>query len=85
MCLIFLFVGFQSFGQTKNIDSLKRELAKAQRDSLRSDLNEQISYEFLYLKPDSAKKYIKKSLELALLYKGTWSVKEPGVITIQVL
>ena len=67
VCLIFLFVGFQSFGQTKNIDSLKRELAKAQSDSLRSDLNEQISYEFLYLKPDSAKKYIKKSLELALL------------------
>ena len=42
VCLIFLFFGFQSFGQTKNIDSLKRELAKAQSDSLRFYTSSQI-------------------------------------------
>ena len=55
------------YSQTPQIDSLKQELKKAVNDTIRSDFNERIAYEYLYYQPDSAKRYIDKALELAQL------------------
>ena len=54
-----------SYGQKVIIDSLQNILKNTKSDSVRSDINEQIAYQYLYYKPDSSKIYIERSLELA--------------------
>ena len=54
-----------SYGQKVIIDSLQNVLNNTKSDSIRSDINEQIAYQYLYYKPDSSKIYIERSLELA--------------------
>lgn len=54
-----------SYNQTPKIDSLKQTLINAPNDSLRSDLNEQLAYCYLYFKPDSALAYIDKAYQIA--------------------
>ena len=54
-----------SYGQKVIIDSLQTILKNTKSDSVRSDINEQIAYQYLYYKPDSSKIYIERSLELA--------------------
>lgn len=54
-----------SYGQKVIIDSLQTILKNTKSDSVRSDINEQIAYQYLYYKPDSSKIYTERSLELA--------------------
>ncbi|MFI8378208.1 ATP-binding protein [Leeuwenhoekiella sp. NPDC079379] len=69
-CILFLMVP-QAFAQSTKIDSLSKLLKEVTSDTLRSDINEQIAYQYLYYKPDSTLVYVNKALQLA--EKNNWS------------
>ncbi|WP_028375542.1 ATP-binding protein [Leeuwenhoekiella sp. MAR_2009_132] len=68
-CISFFAVS-QAFAQSKKIDSLSQLLKEAKSDTVRSDINEQIAYQYLYYKPDSTLIYVNKALQLA--EKNKW-------------
>src|SRR5258706_6083035 len=64
ICLIFL--SHFSGAQTVLLDSLKRELKKDGTATVKAELYLLIGWEFIHLKPDSAKYYIERAHQLAL-------------------
>ncbi len=67
VCLFLAFLfALHLQAQISAIDSIKSELSKTSVDSIRIDLLEKLSYEYLYYKPDSALVYIEEALDLAL-------------------
>ena len=64
--LLIIFSSIKSFGQNRTIDSLKQQLSVAKEDSTRFSLLSNLSYSYTYLLPDSAFRYAKKELSLAL-------------------
>src|SRR5258705_252126 len=69
--IIFLFVAFSAKTQETNIDSLKRELATSQNDTINLILAGKIADAYAEIYPDSAEQYGNTMLALAkkLKYK----------------